>query len=116
VPRLLQRMIVEDDGVLSFEWVLMITVLVIGIVAGLAAARDAIIDELGDAATGIIALDQTYQIDNPFRFAIDNPLIGNDENMLGGSASSSFLDSAVAYDCTRGDNAPQGQESQVDEN
>ena len=40
----------EEDGVLSFEWTLLLTLLTLGIVAGLAGARDAIIDELGDVA------------------------------------------------------------------
>ena len=31
----------EDDGVLSFEWVLLVTLLTIGIVGGIAGARDA---------------------------------------------------------------------------
>src|SRR5687768_2455294 len=50
----------DDDGVLSFEWVLLVTLLTIGIVSGLAGARDAIIDELGDVAQAMLALDQSY--------------------------------------------------------
>lgn len=46
----------EDDGMLSFEWVLLVTLLTIGIVSGLAAARDAIVDELGDAAQAMLVL------------------------------------------------------------
>ena len=34
----------EEDGVLSFEWTLLLTLLTLGIVSGLSAARDAIID------------------------------------------------------------------------
>ena len=48
----------EDDGVLTFEWVLLLTILTIGIVGGLAAARDGIIDELGDVTEAAIALDR----------------------------------------------------------
>ena len=50
----------EDDGVLTFEWTLLVVVLVFGIVGGLAAARDAMIDEMGDMAEAIIAFDQSY--------------------------------------------------------
>lgn len=52
----------EQDGVLSFEWTLMLTLLTLGIVAGLAAARDAIIDELGDVAEAAQGFDQSYSL------------------------------------------------------
>ena len=45
---------------LSFEWTLLVTLLTIGIVSGLSAARDGIIDELGDAAQAMVALDQAF--------------------------------------------------------
>jgi Flp pilus assembly pilin Flp len=48
----IQQLWHEEDGVLSFEWVLLVTLLVLGIVGGLAAARDAVIDELGDIPIG----------------------------------------------------------------
>jgi Flp pilus assembly pilin Flp len=58
----LLRLWTEDDGVLSFEWTLLLTLLTIGIVAGLAGARDAIIDELGDVAQAAQAFDQSYSL------------------------------------------------------
>ena len=63
--KVLSRMWKEEDGVLSFEWVLLVTLLTIGIVSGISAARDAIIDELGDVAQAMLALDQSYTIDFP---------------------------------------------------
>lgn len=56
----LHRMWTEDDGVLSFEWTLLLTLLTIGIVSGLAGARDAIIDELGDVAEAAQAFNQSF--------------------------------------------------------
>jgi hypothetical protein len=50
----------EDDGVLSFEWTLLVILLVIGIVSGLCAARDGILDEMSDQAAAIMAFDQSY--------------------------------------------------------
>lgn len=50
----------EDDGVLSFEWTILAVVVVFGIVGGLAAARDAILDELGDTAEAYLSIDQSY--------------------------------------------------------
>jgi Flp pilus assembly pilin Flp len=62
MKRLLARMWRENDGVLSFEWTLLVTLLTIGIVGGLAGARDAIIDELGDVAEAAQGIDQSYTI------------------------------------------------------
>ncbi len=50
----------EEDGVLSFEWTLLAVVVVFGIVGGLAAARDAILDEMGDTAEAYLSIDQSY--------------------------------------------------------
>ncbi len=94
---------IEDDGVLSFEWVLLVTLLTIGIVSGLAAARDAVIDELGDAAQAMLALDQSYALDFPL-----------DVQVHGGSGScssdSTFTDVAVFSDCERTQLIGQGGE------
>ncbi len=62
MKNILNRMWQEDSGVLTFEWILLITLLVIGIVAGITAARDAIIDELGDIATAATSLDFSYSL------------------------------------------------------
>ena len=59
VKVLFVRMWKEDDAVLAFEWVLLVTLLTIGIVGGVAAARDAIIDELGDVALAMISVSMT---------------------------------------------------------
>jgi Flp pilus assembly pilin Flp len=75
----------EDDGVLSFEWTLLVTLLTLGIVGGLAAARDAVIDEMGDVAQAMLALDH-----NP-----DDPSSASD---------SSFVDALIYSDCARVDN------------
>ncbi len=44
-------------GVLTLEWILLITVVVIGIIAGLGAVRDAILCELKSLADAIMALN-----------------------------------------------------------
>jgi Flp pilus assembly pilin Flp len=59
----LKRVWNEDEGVLTFEWILLVTVLILGIVGGLSAVRDAIIDELGDVGGAIIAVDQSWTIE-----------------------------------------------------
>ncbi len=60
---LLQRVWNEDQGVLTFEWILLVTIVILGIVGGLSAARDAIIDELGDVGGAVIAVDQSWSIE-----------------------------------------------------
>ncbi len=84
----------EEDGVLAFEWVLLVTLLTIGIVSGLSAARDGIIDELGDVAEAMLALDQSYTIDYP---------LNNDVHTVDATtaADSAFIDFEVFTDCGR---------------
>src|SRR5262245_53952527 len=84
----------EDDGVLSFEWVLLVTLLTIGIVNGLAAARDAIIDELGDVAQGMLAIDQTYTIDFPL-------LVQVHADTTSSASDTDFSDALIYTDCDR---------------
>lgn len=60
--RSLKNMWVEQDGVLSFEWTILVTLVVIGIVSGLAGARDAVIDELGDVAEAAQGIDQSFSL------------------------------------------------------
>jgi len=95
----LSRMWKEEDGVLSFEWVLLVTLLTIGIVSGLAAARDAIIDELGDVAQAMLALDQSYTIDFPLNVDVHT----TDSSS---ASDSSFTDAASFVDCGRTSGGP----------
>ncbi|NMC21054.1 MAG: hypothetical protein GYA33_11625 [Thermogutta sp.] len=44
-------------GMLSFEWVLLISLLVIGIIGGLAAVRNALLSELNDLAQAVEAIN-----------------------------------------------------------
>jgi len=85
----------EDDGVLSFEWTLLLTLLVFGIVAGVAAARDAIIDEFGDVAEAMLALDHSMTIDFPLQ------VIVHDGTDISSASDSSFTDALAYSDCSR---------------
>ena len=101
----LSRMWKEEDGVLSFEWVLLVTLLTIGIVSGVTAARDAIIDELGDVAQAMLALDQSYTIAFPLEAHVHAPNTSS-------ASDSSFTDALAYSDCTR-TALPVGQLPQV---
>jgi Flp pilus assembly pilin Flp len=59
---MLKSMWQEDDGVLSFEWTMLAVIVVFGIVGGLAAARDAILDEMGDMAEAYLSIDQSFTL------------------------------------------------------
>ena len=79
----------KDEGVLTFEWILLITVLVIGIVGGLSAVRDAVISELGDVSRAVTELDQSYTILNPMEVRVHTDQIDG--------ASDSQFDDAPEY-------------------
>jgi Flp pilus assembly pilin Flp len=108
VKSLLKRVWREDEGVLTFEWILLITVLAIGIVGGLSAVRDAIISELGDVAAAVTALDQSYTIINPMEVVVHT---GDVDGMLDidGGSDSYFLDSLELYDDCRPATPPLSQ-------
>ena len=73
----LQRLWHEQDGVLSFEWTLLTSLLTVGVVSGIASVRDAAIDEMGDLAQAMIALDQSYQIQPPLVAEVHTVAFGN---------------------------------------
>ncbi len=104
MTKTLSRMWKEEDGVLTFEWVLLVTLLTIGVVSGIAGARDAIIDELGDVAQAMLALDQSYTIDFPLEVVVHAPTTSS-------ASDSSFTDAFNYSDCGR-TNAPIGQSPQ----
>ncbi|MCD0462705.1 hypothetical protein [Roseiconus lacunae] len=52
----------DDRGfVISIELILVVTIMVIGLIAGLTALRDAVVSELTDVARGVQQINQTYQ-------------------------------------------------------
>lgn len=97
----------EDDGVLSFEWVLLLTLLTIGIVSGITAARDAIIDEMADVAEAAISLDQSYTL-------ADYMLMDPDITVFGSSYDDdTAADLAAFMSCDR-TSTPAGQGPVID--
>jgi len=106
VKNMFYRMWTEDEGVLSFEWVLLVTLVTIGVVSGIAAARDAIIDEMGDVAQAMMALDQSYTIDFPLAIDVHT-------TSTSGASDSGFTDASDYTDCARVA-MPTGMGSQVD--
>ncbi|GAB6165056.1 hypothetical protein JCM19992_10560 [Thermostilla marina] len=87
MKRVLSRVWREDEGVLTFEWILLITVLVIGIVGGLSAVRDAVITELGDVVEAVVSLDQSYTISHPWDVQVPDCVVD-------GASDSAYNDAA----------------------
>lgn len=94
----LTRLWKEDDGVLAFEWVLLVTLLTIGIVGGLAAARDAIVDELGDVAQAMLGVDQSYFLAPSLAIDVHAPPTAEGGS---GQVGSEFIDAFFYSDCGR---------------
>lgn len=61
----LQNIADDDRGALTFEWIVLITLIVIGVVGGYSAVRDGVIDELGDVAQAVICVDQSFSTIGP---------------------------------------------------
>ena len=75
--KFISRMWHEQDGVLSFEWTMLASLLTIGVVAGLASVRDGVIDEMGDLTRSITSLDQSYRIQGPLVIGVHTPDFGS---------------------------------------
>ena len=63
-------------GVLTLEWILLITVLVIGIIGGLGAVRNAVISELLDLAEAIEAINITPEAECETEGIVDDGIPG----------------------------------------
>ena len=115
VKQFWKRLWHEEDGVLSFEWTLLTSLLTVGVVSGIASVRDAAVDEMGDLAQAMIALDQSYQIQPPLAMQVHTVGFGNGFgfgnvgfggffggfNGVSAAAGSSFVDAAAYQDCYR---------------
>ena len=72
VTIMLKRLWCEDDAVLTLEWIMLTTLVVIGAIAGLAAVRDALMHELGGVVGAAMSLDQSYALSSPIGINICN--------------------------------------------
>lgn len=52
-------------GLMTFEWIILITLLVIGVVGAYTAVRDGLVDELGDTAAAVLSVDQSFHTEPP---------------------------------------------------
>jgi Flp pilus assembly pilin Flp len=86
----------EDQcgAILSAELVLLMTILVIGMIVGLKALQDAVVNELGDVAAAIGALNQSYSFSG----------IQGNGGISAMTAGSIFTDAVDNGDITNGSN------------
>jgi Flp pilus assembly pilin Flp len=109
VKRFLQRMWREEDGVLSFEWTMLTSLLTVGVVSGVAAVRDAAVDEMGDLAQAMVSLDQSYVVQPPLGVQVHTwgsggwgfSGFGGGFGDVSGASGSYFADAAAYSDCYR---------------
>ena len=94
MSHLLNQVVREENGVLKFEWILLLTVLVIGIVGGLSSVRDAYNDEMASTSKAITSLDLSYFINDPIHVLITvydyEGKVTQIENHLSGTAYGSL--------------------------
>ena len=80
--QLVQKLWKDDCGALiATEWVFVATILVLGIITGLVAVRQAVISELTEFANAVMALNQSYSF-------------SGQSNCLSSTAGSQALDSS----------------------
>lgn len=60
----------RKKGVITFEWMILIALLVLGIVGGLAVLRDSIITECAEVADAILSHNKSYVIREPLGLEI----------------------------------------------
>ncbi|MEX2172900.1 MAG: hypothetical protein WD872_00975 [Pirellulaceae bacterium] len=103
MKKFLSRLWHETDGVLSFEWTLLTSLLTVGVVSGIAAVRDGVTDEMGDLAEAMVSLDQSYAIQPPLRIQVHTSGIYGAHRGAGsfvglsGASDSAYID-ASHYD------------------
>jgi Flp pilus assembly pilin Flp len=112
VKHFFARLWQEQDGVLSFEWTVLASLMTVGVVSGIASVRDAVIDEMGDLAQAMVTLDQSYYIEPPLGVRVHGGGFGGGgfvSTGFGGfgygsaASGSQFIDAASYQDCYRVD-------------
>jgi hypothetical protein len=82
---MLKRLWCEDEGVLTLEWILLTTLVVIGVIGGLAAVRDALVHELAGIVGAIMSIDQSYQLSSPIGISVSSGGAGGCSTSVAGS-------------------------------
>lgn len=104
---MLKRLWNEDEGVLTFEWILLLTLLVIGVIGGVAGIRDAIIHEAQGVVDAMISTDVTYTVQPPLGVGVKSQ--ANDTPDCTSSAVGFFADDIAGIALGRDASTEQSQ-------
>ena len=85
------RILKDETGVLTFEWITLLSLMAAGAGGALAGVRDAVDSELGDVAEAIMSLDQSYYISSPWEISL--PEGGGGRPVWDGATYSYYRDS-----------------------
>ena len=84
----------DESGLLTFEWMLLFTVLLIGIIGGVASIRNATNVESAEAANAIAALNQSYTLSPSLGGTVKSTgAISYTGTEISGMAATSYSDS-----------------------
>ncbi|MEI8375497.1 MAG: hypothetical protein WCJ35_21970 [Planctomycetota bacterium] len=93
----LARLWYEDEGVLTFEWITLYTLLVIGTIGGVAGVRDALNQECLGVIGAMTSLDQSYYVAPPLGIDVQSATMGKVNSHRISSASGSQFNSRAAW-------------------
>lgn len=92
---MLHRLLTDDSGfIVSAEFVLIFTLMFCGVAVGTAVIRDSVVQEFGDIAEAIGALNQSYQYNS-----ISAPSTGGNVALHASCGGSGFADQRDNCDC-----------------
>jgi len=101
---MLMRLWREDEGVLTFEWIMLLTLLVIGVIGGVAGIRDAILANAQNVVGAIASVNQSYQVSAPLGVSVVGSSNGGDATSQDTSCSGAqgfFFAATNTYDTYR---------------
>lgn len=68
---MIKRIWNDDEGVLTLEWILLLSLIVIGVIVAISSVRDALTDQLHGLTGAISSLDTSYNIPPPVSIYVD---------------------------------------------
>jgi hypothetical protein len=106
--RILSDLWKDDCGaLLASEWVLLATILLLGIIPGLVAVRNGLLKELNDEANAVMSLDQSYEFEGQEIVCSDGiRVFGGDalrQSAAHGSITDIFIDPSDHLRTVKGD-------------
>lgn len=86
----MQKIWQEETGGLTFEWIFVLTALVIGILGGLAVMRDALITEASESANAVLTVDASYTVESPLKIELAGGEVTDTQKSAGAASGFQF--------------------------